>query len=109
MIIASSMLYPSNERTATTQFCPRGLSSILRRSSVLVLTTGAWTDKQVLSNVRGDGVGRGGEAERLLRHRRLVGVPRRLVVLRVRDYRGCDSEHRRGEELEMSVFRADVV
>src|SRR5437016_589231 len=41
MMIASSMLYPSKESTATTAFVPKGLSSMLRRSVDLVLTSGA--------------------------------------------------------------------
>ena len=59
MMIASSMLYPSNERTATTALVPNGLSSMLRSSVLLVLTIGdcGLTSRCCLTKVESGKVG----------------------------------------------------
>ena len=61
-------------------------------------------DQQVLPDEGREREGGRREAQALLRHRRLVGVPRRLVVLRVGDDRGGDAEHGSRVELEVGVL-----
>ena len=59
MMMASSMLYPSNESTATTALVPKGLSSMLSSSVLLVRTIGdcGLTRRCCLTKVESGNVG----------------------------------------------------